>query len=79
MDITHYSNQYFLTFIDCGPSRYAVWQPLVRQDSTSIIRQLESVFYERVPPEEILRDNDTAFRSKQFECFLDEWGIQFRL
>ena len=27
----------------------------------------------------ILIDNDTAFCSKQFECFLDEWGIQLRL
>ena len=78
MDITHYSSQHFLT-LDCGPSRFAAWRPLLRQDSTSVIRQLESVFYERGPLEEILTDNDTAFRSKQFECFLDEWGIQLRL
>ena len=79
MSITHYGSQHFLTFIDCGPSRFAVWQPLLRQDSTSIIRQLESVFSERGSPEEILMDNDTAFRSKQFEYFLDEWEIQLRL
>ena len=28
---------------------------------------------------EILTDNDTAFCSRQFKCFLDEWGIQLRL
>ena len=47
--------------------------------TTSVIRQLESVFYERGPPEEILTHNDTAFRSKQFKYFQDEWGIQLRL
>ena len=79
MDITHYDGQHFLTLIDCGPSRFAVWQPLLQQDSTSIIRQLESVFYELGPLEEILTDNDTTFCSSQLECFLDEWGIQLRL
>ena len=64
MDITHYGSQHFLTLIDCGPSRFTLWRPLLRQDSTSIIRQLESVFYKRGPPEEILTDNDTAFHSK---------------
>ena len=55
MDITHYGSQHVLMLIDCGPSRFAVWWPLLRQDSTSIIRQLESVFYKWGPPEEILR------------------------
>ena len=55
--ITHYGSQHFLMLIDCGPSRFAVWQPLVCQDSTSIIHQLESVFYERGPPGDILTDN----------------------
>ena len=62
MDITHYSRQHFLTLIDSGPSRFAVWQPLLWQDSTSVIRQL--VFYERGLPEEILTDNNAAFHSR---------------
>ena len=75
MDIT----QHFLTLINCRPSRFAVWRPLLRQDSTSIIHPLESVFYKQGLQEEILTDNDTTFRSKQFECFLEEWGIQLKL
>ena len=63
MDITHYGSQHFLTLIDCGPTRFAVWCPLVRQDSSSVIHELESIFYERGPPKEILTDNDTAFCS----------------
>ena len=54
------------------------WRPLVRQDSSSVIRGLESIFYERGPPEEILTDNDTAFCSMEFRHFVDEWGIRLR-
>ena len=50
----------------------------VRQDSSSVIRELESIFYERGPPEEILTDNDTAFCSMEFRRFVDEWGIRLR-
>ena len=79
MDITHYGGKHFLTLIDCGPTRFAVWRPLLRQDSSSVIRQLESVFCERGPPEEVLTDNDTAFCSQQFRQFLAEWGVRLRL
>ena len=75
MDVTHYGSQHFLTLIDCGPTRFAIWRPLVRQDSSS---ELESIFYEREPPEEILTDNDTAFCSMEFRRFVDEWGIRLR-
>ena len=37
MNITHYGSQHFLMFIDSRPSRFAVWRPLLCQDSTSII------------------------------------------
>ena len=78
MDITHYGSQHFLTLTDCGPTRFAIWRPLVRQDSSSVIRELESIFYERGPPEEILTDNDTAFCSMEFRRFVEEWGIRLR-
>ena len=78
MDVTHHGSQPFLTLIDCGPTRFAIWRPLVRQDSSSVICELESILYERGPPEEILTDNDTAFCSMVFRHFVDEWGIRFR-
>ena len=28
MDITHHNSENFLTIIDCGPSRFAIWRPL---------------------------------------------------
>ena len=30
VDITHYGNQLYLTCIDCGPSRFAVWRLIIR-------------------------------------------------
>ena len=28
MDITHHNGENYLTIIDCGPSRFAIWRPL---------------------------------------------------
>ena len=78
MDVTHYVSQHFLTLIDCGLTKFTIWRSLVRQDSSSVIRELESIFYEMGPPEEILTDNDTAFCSMEFRHFVDEWGIRLR-
>ena len=45
MDVTHLEGGHYSTLIDCGPSRFAIWRPLLCQDSASIIQQLETVFY----------------------------------
>ena len=47
MDVTHLEGRHYLPLIDCGLSRFAIWRPLLCQDSASIIQQLETVFYER--------------------------------
>ena len=69
MDITHFRGRSYLSLIDCGPSRFSVWRPLRMQTSAAVIEQLEAVFWERGAPEELLTDNDPAFRSRQFETF----------
>ena len=33
MDVTHLEGWHYLILIDCGPSRFAVWRPLLCQDS----------------------------------------------
>lgn len=78
MYVTHYRGRAYLTLIDCGPSRFALWRPLRLQSSTSIIRQLEEVFFEHDAPEELLTDNDPAFRSKKVAEFARQWGISIR-
>lgn len=78
MDVTHCNGNHYLTLIDCGPSRFAVWRRLRMQTSSSIIGQLQAVFYERGAPEELLTDNDTAFRSKLFKEFVLRWCVRLR-
>ena len=80
MDITHHNGENFLTIIDCGPSRFAIWQPLRQQDAPTVIRQLKNVFLKRGPSMEILTDNDTAFTSKDFREIARNWDVhlQFR-
>ena len=76
----------YLCLEQVGERCYACWQPalfdyywlwsfLLRQDTASIIRQLESIFYDQGPPAEILTDNSTAFSSEQFSQFLRKWGV----
>ena len=78
MDITHYGAHHFLMLTDCGPLRFSIWRQLARQDSASMIRQLETVFFEHGPPHKLFRDNDTAFCSRKFRAFANDWGVNFR-
>lgn len=78
VDITHYDNQLFLSMVDCGPSRFAIWRRVQTESAANIVAQLRSVAIERGPCEELLMDNSTAFRSAAVERFADEWGISLR-
>ena len=63
-DVTHFGQQLYLTLIDCGPSRFAIWKPLHRQDSANIINQLEVVFCERGPPIELFTKMTLRFADR---------------
>ena len=78
MDITHHNGQSYLSLIDCGPSRFALWRLLRFQTSASVVQQLEGVFFERGVPDELFTDNDTAFRSKLFTEFARQWSVCIR-
>ena len=78
MDVTHVNGGHYLTLIDCGPTRFAVWRRMQRQDTASVIQQLESVFFERGAPVELLTDNDPAFRSGAFTQFAERWALRVR-
>lgn len=64
MDIMHYCGSHYLTLTDCYPLCFSLWWLLHCQDSLSIVHQLESVFYKRGLPHEILTDNDITFCSR---------------
>ena len=78
MDVTHVDGRHYLTLIDCGPARFALWWQLRRQDTASITEQLEMVFLEHGAPPEMLTDNDTAFRSEAFMRFAEKWAMRVR-
>ena len=75
MDVTHFRGRHYLTLIDCGPSRFAIWRELSRHSAEDVCRVLESVFTERGGPAELLTDNDTAFRSAACQKLLSRWGV----
>ena len=76
MDVTHVNGCHYLTLIDCGPTRFAVWRRLQRQDTDSVVRQHESLFFERGAPVEVLTDNDHAFSSGVFTRFAEQWAMR---
>ena len=71
IDVTHYRGITYLSMIDCGPSRFAIWKALSHERTENIIKQLREVFLERGPVAEILVDNGTAFKSQLFRNFRD--------
>jgi transposase InsO family protein len=75
-DVTHMREKKYLSLVDCGPSRFAIWKVLSSESSQAIVKVLEAVFQERGPPEEILLDNGASFRSKEIEDLCRKWGVK---
>lgn len=78
VDVTHFGRKRFLTLIDCGPSRFAIWREIESESAASIVRHLEEVFRERGPPDEVLMDNGTAFRSYSVAKMCKTWNVRQR-
>lgn len=78
IDITHFRGKSYLTLIDCGPSRFALWRELRSHCVEDVTGVLKTVFFDRGPPTSILTDNETSFRSLRFTQFLKEWGVRLR-
>ncbi|XP_043245437.1 uncharacterized protein LOC122393477 [Amphibalanus amphitrite] len=78
MDVTHFRGKHYLTVIDCGPSRYAMWREIRRSDGSEIVRQLEALFLERGAPAELLMDNATEFKGRELKAFAVRWDVELR-
>lgn len=78
VDTTHYQGYHYLTIVDCGPSRFAIWRKVSSENSSDVVANLEEVFRERGPPTEILVDNSRAFRSSQLGSACQKWGVRRR-
>lgn len=75
IDFTHYGAALYLTIVDCGPGRFAVWREVAAESSDIVVKNIEQVFRERGPPRELLMDNGTAFRSRSVQELCARWGV----
>ena len=75
IDVTHYGGVPYLSVVDCGPGRFAIWRALKRETAECIVSVLQEIFRERGPVNEVLMDNATVFRSESFQQMLCKWKI----
>ena len=76
IDVTHYRHELYLSMVDCGPGRFAVWREIKSETAWEIGKIVEEVFLERGPVAELLMDNGPAFRSEVFKEVCDKWGVR---
>ena len=57
------------------PMWFSIWRHLRQQDAASIVDSLEALFCKQCPANEMLADNNTAFRSRAFRDFPNKSGI----
>ena len=75
IDITHVSGSPYLSVIDCGPSRFAIWRKLRSETTEAVVHELDNIFRERGAPFELLSDNGPCFKSRRMSSFVKGWGI----
>ena len=76
VDVTHYRGVPYLSIVDCGPGRYAIWRELKRETSQCICLQLQMIFRERGPVDEVLMDNAAAFHSSELRQLFEYWNVR---
>ena len=75
IDVTHYRGVPYLTMVDCGPGRFALWRELKRESSQCIVLHLQEVFRERGPVDEVVMDNGAAFHSRELRQLFEYWKV----
>ena len=75
LDITHYCNVPYLTLVDCGPSRFAIWRRLRSEGAEEVHHVVQQIFRERGPVEELIMDNAATFKSDLFQQLLAWWQV----
>ena len=78
VDVTHYLGDQYLSMVDCGPSRFAIWRKIPNESAAVIVAQVRQIMLERGPCAELLLDNSTSFRSAALAAFAEQWGIALR-
>lgn len=76
IDVTHHHQIPYLSIVDCGPGRFAIWRKLTRETTEFITGILDEIFLERGPVREVLMDNGMAFRSELMMLFFRKWNVR---
>lgn len=76
IDVTHFHQVCYLSIVDCGPGRFAIWRQLKRETAECIVNVLDEVFLERGPVSEVLMDNALSFHSETMTTLLRKWHIK---
>ena len=74
-DVAYVSGKPYLTMVDCGPSRFAIWTALSNEGADLVIKHLRRVFLQRGPPQELFCDYGPCFNSSRTKSFLENWGV----
>ena len=56
LDVTHYRQGLYLSMIDCGPGRVAIWRKFRTETAVEIGGILNEIFLERGPVDEVLME-----------------------
>ena len=64
IDVIHYRQGLYLSMMDCGPGRVAIWREIRAETAGEIARIVDEVFLERDPVDEFQMDNGAAFCSE---------------
>ena len=75
IDVTYYRQLPYLSVVDCGPSWFAIWRELRREDAMEFAGILEDILLERGPVVEILMGNSTVLRSETLKQLLTKWNV----
>mgnify|MGYP003396821428 FL=1 len=74
-DITHVGGTPWLTVIDCA-SRFTIWKSLTKECAREVMEHLLAIFGTMGPPNQLLTDNGTVFRSNLLVSLLSEWNVE---
>jgi transposase InsO family protein/ribonuclease HI len=78
VDVTHYKGRCYLTMVDCGPSRFAIWREVTAECAASVVQNVEQLFRERGPVDELLLDNSRTFHSHAVADLCQKWNVRRR-
>ena len=71
-DVAYVGGKPYLTVVDCGPSRFAIWMSMANETADQAIRLFRRMFLERV---HWRCDYGQCFKSSKTRSFLSQWGV----